>query len=183
MPGCVTVAILSTACVLTLSPVSHWGTNSSYWHSTELPLPIWTPLYPLVTKVHTLFLTSIPIVFLPYLWFKYILSLCATSVLRSPVSTQYYCLGLIVLFCLLLLFCVSWIQLCFLAGLIVNQRSRTVTGSRWKNRFFSVLHHCDVNHWTAVETNKQYKNITANFGILNLKKKPTHHLTISNIFD
>lgn len=40
MPGRVTAAILSSACVLTLSPVSRRGTNSSYWHNAELPLPL-----------------------------------------------------------------------------------------------------------------------------------------------
>lgn len=40
MLGWVTAAILSSACVLTLSPVSCRGTNSSYWHSAELPLPL-----------------------------------------------------------------------------------------------------------------------------------------------
>lgn len=65
MPGCVTVAILSTACVLTLSPVSHWGTNSSYWHSAELPLPLFTRIYPSDQSAHSLS-PSILAIFLLY---------------------------------------------------------------------------------------------------------------------
>jgi len=95
MPGCVTVAILSTACVLTLSPVSHWGTNSSYWHSAELPLPLFTPLHPSVGKeqsphLHTSRLFCFFIFVSPlHLSCYHLVPLCSITLNNSTQSTFY----------------------------------------------------------------------------------------------
>lgn len=82
--------------VLTLSLVSHWGTNSSYWHRRELPLPLLTRLWPPHTHTHhppdqsecSLSLRPLPRLFSFCLQLQPTLSICQTFSLEEMWEIQ-----------------------------------------------------------------------------------------------
>lgn len=115
-----------SVCVLTLTPVSHWGTNSSYWHSAQLPLPLFTPLFPSATQVHGLFLPPIPSLIFD-------LNIFSVSPLHQSHITCFHSVQLLwthYTFLSTSSFCVSWTQLRFIC---MNEKATIIARATIKH--------------------------------------------------